>query len=38
MCGEFGLASGGSENLDVDVALRHEAVPFDRREIGITVC
>ena len=38
MCGEFGLVLGVSENIDGDVALRHEAIPFGGREIGITGC
>ena len=36
VCGEFGLASGGYENIDDDVTLRHEAVPFGGRKIGFT--
>lgn len=35
MCGEFGMASGGSNNINGDVALRHEAFPFGGSEIGI---
>ena len=38
VCGEFGLVSGGYDNSDGDVALRHEVVPFGRREIGMTGC
>ena len=38
MCGEFGLALGGSEKIDGDVALRYEVVPFGGREIRITGC
>ena len=36
MCREFGLASGVSDKIDGDIALRHEAFPFVEREIGIT--
>ena len=36
VCGEFGLASGGYDNIDGDVSLRHDAVPLGGREIGIT--
>ena len=38
MYGEFGLASRGSEKIDGDVALRHDAVPFSGKEIETTGC
>ena len=38
VCGEFVMVLGGPEKIDGDVALRHEAVPFGGREVGITGC
>ena len=31
VCAEFRLASGESDNIDGNVALSHESVPFDGR-------